>query len=227
MSCGCGNNCGEGGGCNQSASLCTPPVPIVTIVAGPVGPTGATGPSGPAGFGVTGPTGATGSQGIPGPIGSQGSQGVTGAAGSNGTPVAFFIGAVWNPDVASDDLQVLQGSRVLDFGTVNFTSGDYLFSLKMQIGWNAGAVGPNGLDGSVTLNDGSTVRQTFKWGRTKTGESGYQYGVAEGFDFWFVTTVTNGQNIRLAASDQFYLLGAQLTAFPVPSNVIAGPGFIS
>lgn len=232
MSCGCGNNnCNGGCGCgcndcNQPGNLCSPPVPVVTIVGGPVGPTGATGPSGPAGFGVTGPTGPSGAQGIPGPIGSNGATGATGPSGASGAPIAFFTGAYWDPTVATADLAALQGARVLDFGTVNFNSGNYLFSLKMQIGWNGGAVGPNDLNGSVDFMDGTTLRQTFKWGRSKSEASGYQYGVAQSYDFWFITTVTNGQDLRLNCSSQFYLLGAQLTAFPVPTNIITSPGFI-
>lgn len=228
MSCGCGGNCGGncGGDCGPGIT-CAPPIPIATIVAGPVGPSGPMGPTGPAGWGVTGPTGASGVQGQPGPIGANGQTGATGATGPSGAPVAFFTGVSWDPEVATTSLQVLQGSRVLDFGTVNFTTGDYLFSLKMQIGWNAGAVGPNELNGSVNFSDGTTLRKTIKWGRTKTELAGYQYGVAESYDFWFITTVTNAQNIRLTCSDQFYLLGAQLTAFPVPTNVVTSPGFIS
>lgn len=231
MSCGCGNNCNGNCGCgcdncNQPGNLCSPPVPVVTIVGGPVGPTGATGPSGPAGFGVTGPTGATGAQGIPGPIGANGQTGATGATGASGAPTAFFTGVLWNPTTPTTDIQNLQGSRVLDFGTVNFPSGNYLFSLKMQIGWNAGAVGPNDLNGSVDFSDGTTVRKTFKWGRSKSEATGYQYGVAESYDFWFITTVTNGQSLRLTCTDQFYLVGAQLAAFPVPANIITSPGFI-
>ena len=234
MSCGCGNNCNGGcnGGCNNGCGcgpmndMCAPPVPIATIVAGPVGPTGATGAQGPAGFGVTGPTGATGIQGQPGPIGANGPQGATGPAGASGAPIALFTGVFWNPSVPTNDLTSLSGSRVLDLGTVNFDSDTYLFSLKMQIGWNAGAAGPNDLNGSVDFQDGVDVRQTFKWGRSKSEAAGYQYGVAESYDFWFMAYITNGQNLRLTCSDQFYLLGAQLTAFPVPTNIITSPGFI-
>jgi hypothetical protein len=179
-----------------------------------------------AGYGVTGPTGPTGLQGIPGPIGANGTTGVSGATGASGAPVALFTGVIWNPSVPTDGIEALQGSRVLDFGTVNFNSGDYLFSLKMQIGWNAGAVGPNNLNGSVDFIDGTVTRNVFKWGRSKSEASGYQYGVAEAYDFWFIATITNGQNVRLVASDQFYLLGAQLVAFPLPTNTITSPGFI-
>lgn len=230
--CGCGNNncnggCGCGGGdCGSQGDFCAPPVPIATIVAGPIGATGPVGPTGPAGFGVTGPTGATGTQGQPGPIGSQGVTGATGATGPSGEPTAFFTGVIWDPTNAAGDLPALQGSRVLDFGTVNFSNGTYLFSLKMQIGWNAGAVGPNDLNGQVEFMDGPTVVKTLKWGRSKSEASGYQYGVAESYDFWFLGAVTNGQNLKLICNDQFYLLGAQLVAFPTPANVITSPGFI-
>lgn len=228
MSCGCGNNncngnCGDD--CNQARNLCTPPVPIVTIVAGPVGPTGPTGPAGPAGFGVTGPTGATGLQGTPGPAGATGATGV-GLTGLSGPPVAFFTGAIWDPPVPTDGITALQGSRVIDFGPVGFLSGNYLFSLKMQVGWNAGAVGPNNLNGWVDFMDGTTTRNYFQWGRSKSEAAGYQYGVAQGYDFWFIAYITNGQNVRLVASDQFYLLGAQLVAFSLPENIITSPGFI-
>lgn len=221
--CGCGNgNCGYG----PNGDMCAPPVPIATIVAGPVGATGPVGPTGPSGFGVTGPTGPTGAQGQPGPIGSNGATGATGPSGASGAPIAFFTGVVWDPTVATDDLAALSGSRVMDLGEVNFDSGTYLFSLKMQIGWNGGAVGPNDLNGHVDFQDGVNVRQTFKWGRSKSEAAGYQYGVAESYDFWFMALVTNGQSLRLTCSDQFYLLGAQLTAFPLPTNIITSPGFI-
>lgn len=223
MSCnnGCSNECGP------TPDFCAPPIPITTIVAGPVGPSGATGPTGPAGYGVTGPSGATGPQGVPGPIGANGQTGATGPAGSSGAPIGFFTGAFWEPSTtAVADLMSLAGGRVLDFGTVNFDTGTYLFSLKMQIGWNAGAVGPNDLNGSVAFSDGETVRNTFQWGRSKSEASGYQYGVAESYDFWFIADITNGNNLKLTASDQFYLLGGQLAAFPMATNVITSPGFI-
>lgn len=232
MSCGCGNNncngnCGCGGSdCGSQGDFCTPPVPIATIVAGPIGPTGPQGPTGPAGFGVTGPTGATGIQGQPGPIGANGPGGATGATGVSGAPVALFTGAFWEPSNASAQIPYLQGSRVLDFGEVTFAGGNYLFSLKMQIGWNAGAVGPNNLNGSVDVMDGPTNIKTLKWGLSKTGDSGYQYGVAESFDFWFIGNITNGQNLKLICNNQFYLVGAQLVAFTLPTNIITSPGFI-
>ena len=230
MSCGCNGNCNGGcnnDGCWSGQSACSPPVPITTLVNGPVGATGATGPQGPAGFGVTGVTGPTGPAGQAGPVGPRGVSGLVGATGASGAPVAFFPGAVWEPTLASDALKVLQGSRTINFGTTPF-SGNYLFSLKMQIGWNGGDVGPNGLNGTVTFNDGVFVRNTFNWGRTKDGLSGYQYGVAESFDFWFLATVTQGSNLTLGASDQFYLLGAQLVMFAQPATIVggAGTGFI-
>lgn len=223
MSCGCNTN----DDCNNREDFCAPPVLISQIVAGPVGPSGPMGATGPAGYGVTGPAGVTGPQGQPGPIGANGQTGATGPTGPSGAPVAIYSGVVWNPAVPTSDLSNLSGSRVLDFGTTNFSSGNYLFSLKMQIGWNGGAVGPNNLNGTVKFMDGTTVRNTFSWGRLKTEAAGYQYGVAEGYDFWFMATVTNGQNVTITASDQFYLLGAQLVAFVQPTNIITSPGFIA
>lgn len=208
------------------SAFCTPPTPVATIVAGPVGPTGATGPSGPAGFGVTGPTGATGSTGQPGAIGLNGATGATGAAGSNGTPTALFTGAFWSPSVATDDLVALVGGRTLDFGTVPFSSGAYLAVLTAQIGWNAGVAGPNNLNGQLDFMDGTIVRNTFKWGRAKSEAAGYQYAESESLDFQFLVTVTAGNHLYLKASAQMYLLGGQLTLYPVPTNVITSPGFI-
>lgn len=226
MSCGCGNGNCNGNNCGSHEDMCAPPVPFAAIVAGPVGPTGATGPQGPAGFGVSGPTGPSGAMGQPGPIGSNGATGATGATGPSGQPVALFTGVIWDPATPTDDLATLAGSRVLDFGTVTFDSGSYLFGLKMQIGWNAGAVGPNNLNGFVNLLSADTVIKTLKWGRSKSEETGYQYGVAESYDFWFLADATNGQALKLVASDQFYLLGAQLVLLPAPINVITSPGFI-
>lgn len=229
MSCGCNNNTNPNttGDCCNRENFCSPPVLISQIVAGPVGPSGPMGPTGPAGYGVTGPAGETGPQGQPGPVGANGQTGATGATGPSGAPVAIYSGVVWNPTTPTTDLANLSGSRVLDFGTTNFASGNYLFSLKMQIGWNGGAIGPNNLNGTVKFMDGTTVRNTFSWGRLKTQDAGYQYGVAESYDFWFMATVTNGQNVTITASDQFYLLGAQLVAFVQPTNIITSPGFIA
>ena len=208
------------------SNFCGPPQVVAAIVAGPMGPTGPTGPEGPSGFGVTGPTGPTGPQGDPGPIGLIGASGPTGPAGTNGAPIGFFTGVIWNPTTPTDDLVALVGSRTLDFGAVPFASGSYLFSLKMQIGWNAGAVGPNNLNGTVQLFDNTTSLQTLSWGRAKSEASGYQYADAQSLDFWFLGTITNGNNLYLKASSQFYLLGAQLTAFQLPTNIITSPGFI-
>jgi hypothetical protein len=96
----------------------------------------------------------------------------------------------------------------------------------MQIGWNAGAIGPNVLNGSAMLLDNTTVLQTLQWGRSKSEAAGYQYGDAQSWDFWFLATVTSGNSLYLKASSQFYLLGAQLTAFVLPTNIITSPGFI-
>jgi len=221
MSCGCESATGP---------MCGPPQPVATIVAGPPGATGPSGPTGPAGFGVTGPTGATGSVGQPGPIGQNGALGATGATGASGAPIAFFTGEIWAPSLPTDDLENLQGSRVLDFGAVNFNSGAYLFMLAMQIGWNGGEVGANELNGSAVFLDGIIPRQTIAWGRSKkdpAGQSlGYAYAEAQGYAHIFQATITSGNHLYLTCSDQFYILGAQLTVFALPANVINSPGFI-
>jgi hypothetical protein len=115
---------------------------------------------------------------------------------------------------------------VLNFGNVPFASGAYLFSLKMQVGWNAGAAGANDLNGNAQLFDNTVSVQTLNWARGKTGTDGYGYSDVQGLDFWFLASVTQSNAVYLKASGQFYLLGAQLTVFPVPTNVITSPGFI-
>ena len=207
-------------------SWCSPPAQTTVIVAGPVGPTGASGPTGPAGFGVTGPTGPTGATGQPGPIGLIGATGATGAAGALGPPICFFTGAIWNPTTPTDDIAALAGSRVIDFGEIPFAGGSYLFSLQMQIGWNGGAIGPNNYNGQVDFMIAATVLNTFPWGRLKTEAAGYQYGTVESYDLSFIQTIASGQHLYLKASAQLFLVGAQLTVYPLPINVVTSPGFI-
>lgn len=223
MSC-CNDGCGPTG----PNIPCSPPQPVVEIVAGPVGPTGPMGPTGPQGFGPTGPTGATGPQGVPGPVGASGSPGATGATGVSGAPVAIFPGVLWNPSVPTDDIVGAVGGRVLDFGVVPFPSGSYLFSLKIQLAWNAGAIGGNNVNTKADFMDGTTVLPIpIPFGRSKSESAGYQYGAAESYDLWFVATVTNNNHLYLKAAADYYLLGAQLVAFPLPGYLVTSPGFIS
>ncbi len=112
------------------------------------------------------------------------------------------------------------------FGIIPFANGNYLFHLSAQIGWNGGAIGANSFEGQMDFMQGVAVLNSFKWGRIKTESSGYQYGVAESFDLDFLATVTNGQHLYLKANNQMFLLGAQLTVFQLPTNVITSPGFI-
>lgn len=220
MSC---NTCPPG---PTGPGLCQPPTPVVTIVAGPVGPTGPSGATGPSGFGVTGPTGPTGATGQPGPIGLIGATGASGPSGASGAPVAFFTGVIWNPTSPTADLASLVGGRTLNFGINPLNTGAYLFSLKMQIGWNAGAAGANDLNGTAQLFDNALSVMTVGWGRGKSGTDGYAYSDAQNVDVWFLATITQLNSIYLKASGQFYLLGAQLTAFAVPANIVTSPGFI-
>lgn len=213
--------------CNTPTdAFCTAPALTTVIVAGPVGPTGPTGAQGPSGFGVsgaTGPQGATGPAGTPGAVGATGP---TGATGASGPPVVFFTGVLWTPSVASTDIVNAQGSKNLDFGQMPASTGTYLAHLSVQIAWNAGATGANTLNGQGYLMDGSNVKQTIYWGLSKTGTSGYEYGSATSYDHWFRVSLTKNNNVYLKASDQFYLLGAQLTLFTDATTTVTSPGFV-
>lgn len=213
--------------CNNTNEQCCAPVPLLTaIVAGPVGPTGATGARGPSGYGVSGATGPTGPTGPAGLQGAQGATGAVGATGPSGPPLAFFTGALWNPTNAASDIVNAQGSKTIDFGAVPFSTGVYLCSLKTQIAWNGGATGAMDLLGQLNFMCGTTVLEELKWGLSKTGSTGYQYGSACSYDFWFRATLTQAQNLYLKANSQCYLMGAQLSVFTDPTYVITSPGFI-
>lgn len=211
--------------------MCSPPVPVTTVVAGPQGPRGPTGPTGPVGaVGVTGPSGATGATGPLGPIGLQGITGATGAQGPSGASslVAFFKGVVWDPapDTPTVAIANLVDQLTLDFGIVPFTSGYYLFHLRMQIGWNAGASGANTQNGFFTFYDGATALQGINWGRLKTGSTGHGYGTVTEYGLDFIVPVTQGNHLFLTAGVQSYLLGGQLTCWNLPPYEIP-PGTIS
>lgn len=206
--------------------MCSPPVPVTTVVAGPMGPMGPSGPTGPNGaVGVTGPSGATGATGPLGPIGLQGITGATGAQGPSGASsmVAFFKGVIWQPTgPATTAIANLVDQLVIDFGEVPFTTGDYLFHLEAQIGWNPGANGANDRNGYFTFRDGATPRQGLVWGRMKSGSTGHGYGTVESYSLDFITTITQGNHAFLEASAQAYLVGAQLTVFNAPPYIITG-----
>ena len=213
--------------CNTPTdAFCTSPAQTTVIVAGPVGPTGATGAIGPAGFGISGATGPSGPTGPAGLTGGYGATGSTGPAGTSSAPEVFFTGVLWTPTVASNDIVNAQGSKNMDFGAMPAVTGTYLAHLSVQIAWNGGAVGANTLNGQGVLMDGSVVRQTLYWGLSKTGTSGYEYGAATSYDHWFRVTLTQGAHAYLKASDQFYILGAQLTLFSDAVNVVTSPGFV-
>lgn len=209
--------------CNTGFGLCAPPTDVTTIVAGPVGATGASGPTGPAGFGVTGPTGPTGPQGQPGPIGQNGVTGATGVAGANGAPLAFFTGVLWEPGTPTEAIIAAATGRVLDLGSSPLATGVYLCVLTVQHGWPPqGASGVNSFNGAVQLLDGATVTQELPWGviTPQVMGSAQTYAVA------FRATLTQGNELYLKATGNFYMLGGQLTVFQDANNVVTSPGFI-
>ncbi len=206
--------------------MCSPPVPVTTIVAGPQGPSGATGATGPVGpVGVSGATGPTGATGPLGPVGLQGITGATGAQGPSGASslVAFFKGIIWGPTgPATTAIANLVDQLTLDLGAVPFSTGYYLFHLRLQIGWNAGASGANNLNGFFTFYDGADPRLATTFGRLKSGSAGFGYGTVEEYGIDFVTNVTQGNHLRVAAGQQAYIVGGQLTVFELPPYQIEG-----
>lgn len=204
-------------------SLCQPPVEVTTIVAGPVGATGPSGPTGPAGFGVTGPSGPTGPQGVPGPIGQNGVSGATGVSGSNGPPIAFFTGVIWSPATPTDAIAAAVTGRVLDLGATSLSTGVYLLCLTLQHGWPpSGASGVNNFNGAAQFVVGDVVAQEFPWGVTTPQEMGSSQTMA----VWFRATLTQGAELFVKSSGNFYLLGGQLAVFQDATNVVTSPGFI-
>ena len=164
-----------------------------------------------------------------------GPTGPTGPIGPVGGPVAFFTGAVWaptGPGGGATALQALQSGRVLDFGVFPAGSGAYLFHLAMQVGFYTVAGGST-QNGTVQLLQSGSTLVTFPWAMintpwTTTGPyvAPSQIGASPGLDFWFQATVANGGDIQLKAFNNFYLLGAQLTCFSLPT-VVTSPGFLS
>ena len=212
---GCGGPCG------------VPPVQTL-IVAGPIGATGPSGAAGASVQGATGPTGPSGSQGVPGPIGPQGASGATGAPGSGGAPFAFFSGALWSNTVSqANDVQNPTYGRSLNFGTIPFASGSYIFVLIARVA-NAVAAGAGSvaLNGEIDLLNGQAVVQAIPTAFTSNlGPSG-----AIAFDKTvsriFQATVTNGNVLYLTANQYAALLEATLLVFPLATNMIPSPGFI-
>lgn len=205
--------------------MCSPPVSVTTVVAGPQGPSGATGPTGAIGpVGASGATGATGATGPLGPIGLQGITGATGVQGPSGASsmIGFFPGVFWTPNAPySTALAALTDQKTINLGAVQFASGQYVLDVRMQIGWVPGAAGANSLNGTVQLMDGATLRHTIVWARLKTGTTGHGYGTLQEYGFAAVTTLTQGAELKLVASAQMYIVGAQVSAFQVPPYVNA------
>jgi hypothetical protein len=237
----CQSATGATGSCGSPDPFCTPPVPVVTVVAGPQGATGATGPQGAQGFrGATGATGAQGATGPQGSIGITGPQGSTGIQGPTGVQsmVGFFSGAIWDPSTPpGQKLTNLSDAKAIDFGQIGFASGTYLFHLEMQIGWagnlNAGGGGYQPyLNGNAWFSSGTAfgtaaLLQNFWWGRASTNVGTVNYGSAQSYGHWFVATVNQGDNLFLGTGSDWFLLGAQLSAFIIPPYNVTSPGFIS
>ena len=239
MSCGCTNNSDPG--------FCGPPQVITQIVTGPQGPVGKSAyqvwlDQGNEGTeldfldslqGTNGLNGEIGPAGATGPKGDTGETGATGATGAAGTarPVAFFTGAQWNPNPPySGAVTSLMDQRLLQFGAIPFPTGRYLAKLSMQIGWNAGAAGPNVREGNAWLIHRESIStwqelMKFTWAREKSGDHGHGYGTVQSFDFDQIVDLTNGWSLELKCGAAFYLVGAQLTIFAQPEYIISSPGF--
>ena len=61
----------------------------------------------------------------------------------------------------------------------------------------------------------------------KTGGSGHGYGEVEAYSHTVLANVTQGNNLYLQASGNFYLIGAQISVLNVPTYVVTSPGFIN
>ena len=195
---------------------------------GPSGPLGPTGPQGLRGFsGATG-AGVTGPQG---PIGLQGITGATGATGMAGTSpiLALFTGYQWNPNQPyTNALLQLSDQRLINMGAVPFSSGTYLFHVEMQLGWTGNGVNLQG--GDIWLQNGlANTVATFKWARIRptTALTNDNYGTVCSYGHWVQAEVTQGNALYLNSGSDVFLLGAQITAYAAPANVIPSPGFVN
>lgn len=228
MSCDCDSSC------NNNPISCIPPALLPTVVAGPVGQTGPIGPQGITGpQGPTGPIGPQGATGPLGPIGQAGQQGSTGATGPSGSgqPLGYFTGSQFWPEYPyTNAIKAIPDGRLLRFGNIPFSDGEYLLHIDMQIGWGSGAAGPNLNNGDCFLrmreNDDSFIDlYDFKWGRFKNGTTGFGYGTVQGYAHSFVAFLRNGFSLELQCGDDFFLVGAQLTVWQRPTYVINSSGF--
>ena len=143
--------------------------------------------------------------------------------------LAFFSGAIWTPSFPySSAVNNLPYGVTVDFGIVPFSSGQYLFHVEMQIGWN-GAVGGT-RDGDFFLIAGNSPSDAaqfgFKWGSLRLGGSGFDYGTVQSYGHWLMATAIQGQHLYLRANDQAMLLGAQLAVFNPPPYMITSPGYV-
>lgn len=221
--------CTPTGCCSSVDSMCAPPVPVTTVVAGPMGPSGPAGPTGPQGLrGFSGATGA-GQTGPQGPIGLQGVTGITGATGVAGTSpiLALFTGYRWNPNTPyTNALLELADQRLINMGAIPFSTGTYLFHVEMQLGWTGNGV--ESQSGDVWLQNGlANTVATFKWARLRptSALTNDNYGTVSSYGHWVQAAVTQFNNLILNSGDDVFLLGAQITAYAAPANVIISPGF--
>lgn len=209
---------------------CSPPVPVTSIVAGPQGATGPTGPSGP--MGIAGPTGASGLMGPTGPFGPQGPKGATGIQGSTGATdaslVAFFTGHKWAPSYPYSTVieSGLTDFQIIDFGSVPFASGQYLFKIGITAAFNN--LRNNNLNGNFIVSRGPSpgVTTMVEFQTCQAGQiPGVNFGIPYCYDQWFFTNVNQGDHIYVEGGGA-YLLGATLTVFLAPPYLINSPGFI-
>jgi len=217
--------------CNNDQVSCLPPALLPTVVAGPQGPSGPTGPTGP--IGPIGPSGASGVQGPTGPLGPIGIKGQTGATGAtgpqgSGAPLAIFTGAQWWPaQPYTSAILNTPAQRQLNFGTIPFSDGEYMLKLELQICWGPGVSNTHNFNGDLFFRhrngpDFTDIYQV-KFGRIRNGKT--QYGVVEGYSHTFTAFLQQGFSLELSAGSDFFIIGAQLVVWPIPTYVINSPGF--
>jgi hypothetical protein len=114
----------------------------------------------------------------------------------------------------------------IDLGQNPLATGTYLIQLTMQVGWNSTNAGPLVQDGFAQYVDGTNVVETFPWGLFKNITDPNGMGTAASYTFFFQATITSANEQWIKTQGNFYLLGAQVVIFTLPTYVITSPGFV-
>lgn len=116
--------------------------------------------------------------------------------------------------------------RTIDMGQNPLATGPYTFILTLQIGWDS-RNGPLDQNGFAQLVDGTNPIFTMPWGLFNSSSAATGEGTAASYTFIFTASMTNDNEIFIKTQGNFYLLGASMLVFPVPTNVVTSPGFVT